>query len=144
MSCITLRCITGKVFAQIPWKATQNKAKMIAYRGYVTLWRRQSVWPFQKRQSVWSKSYMTMGYKNAFLLIFDISYVALKTVTYVMSYTRYASLVKFLLRFELIKAHLSSFRVFSTNLDFLIWAHLGLFWAHIGSFWIYFGSYELI
>ena len=131
MSCITLRCITGNV----PWKTTQNKSKMIAYRGYVTLWGRQNVWP---------KSYIAMGYKNAFLLIFDISYVALKTVTYLMSYTRYASLVKFLLRFELIKAHLSSFRVFSANLGFLIWAHLGLFWAHIGSFWIYFGSYKLI
>ena len=28
--CITLRCITGKVFVQIPWKATQNRSKMIA------------------------------------------------------------------------------------------------------------------
>ena len=30
MSFITLRCITGKVFAQIPQKTTQNKSKMIA------------------------------------------------------------------------------------------------------------------
>ena len=28
--CITLRYITGKVFVQIPWKATQNRSKMIA------------------------------------------------------------------------------------------------------------------
>ena len=47
---------------------------------------------------------MTMGYKNAFFLIFDIYYVALKIIIYVMSYTWYAPLVKFLLRFELIKA----------------------------------------
>ena len=30
MSCITLRCIIGNVFVQIPWKTTQNKSKMIA------------------------------------------------------------------------------------------------------------------
>ena len=47
---------------------------------------------------------MTMGNKNAFFLIFDIYYVALNVVTYVMSYTVYASQVKFLLRLELIKA----------------------------------------
>ena len=29
MSCITLRCITGKVFVQITWKTTQIKSKMI-------------------------------------------------------------------------------------------------------------------
>ena len=61
-----------------------------------------------------------------------------------MSYTLYASLVKFLLRFEIIKAHLSSFRLFSAYLGFLISAHLGLFWARIGSFWIYLGSFEVI
>ena len=60
-------------------------------------------------------------------LIFDIYYVALKIVTYVMSYTGYASLVKILLKFELIKAHLSSFRLFSAYLGWLIWAHIGLF-----------------
>ena len=32
---------------------------------------------------------MTMGYKSAFYLIFDIYYVGLKIVTYVMSYTEY-------------------------------------------------------
>ena len=85
-----------------------------------------------------------MGDKNAFFLIFDIYYVALKIVTYVMSYFGYASLVKILLKFELIKAHLSSFRLFSAYLGFVIWAHLGLFWTHIGSFWIYLGSFELI
>ena len=30
MPCITLCCITGKVFVQILWKTTQNKSKMIA------------------------------------------------------------------------------------------------------------------
>ena len=31
MSCITtFRCITGKVFVQIPWKTTQSRSKMIA------------------------------------------------------------------------------------------------------------------
>ena len=34
MSYITLRYITGKVFAQIPWKTTQNKSKMIAMLTY--------------------------------------------------------------------------------------------------------------
>ena len=77
---------------------------------------------------------MTMGYKNLLFLIFNIYYAALKIVTYVMSYAGYASLVKFLSRFELIKAHMSSFRLFSAYLGFLISAHLGLFWAHIGLF----------
>ena len=68
-----------------------------------------------------------MGYKNAFFLIFDIYYVALKILTYVMSHTGYASLIKFLFRFELIKTHLSSFMLFSVYLGFLVWAHLGVF-----------------
>ena len=54
-----------------------------------------------------------------FFLIFDIYYVALKIVTYIMSYTGYASLAKVLLKFELIKVYLISFRLFS--------AYLGLF-----------------
>ena len=61
-----------------------------------------------------------------------------------MSYTEYASPVNVLLKFELTKAHLSSFRLFSAYLRLLIWAHLGLFWALIGSFWIYLESFELI
>ena len=81
---------------------------------------------------------------KTFPLIFDIYYIALKIVTYVMSYTGYASLVKILVIFELIQAHLSSFRLFSAYLGLLIWAHLGLFWAHTESFWIYLGSFELI
>ena len=60
-------------------------------------------------------------------LIFDIYYVALKIVTYVMYYTVYTSQVQFLLRFELIKVHLSSLKLFSAYLGFLIWAYLGLF-----------------
>ena len=44
-----------------------------------------------------------------------------------MYYTGYASLVKILLKFELIKAHLSSFRLFSAYLGLLIWAYLGQF-----------------
>ena len=83
-----------------------------------------------------------MGHKNGGF--FDIYYVALKMVTYVMPYIGYASLVKNLLKFDLIKAHLSSLRFFSTYLGLLTWAHLGLFWAHIGLFWIYLGSFELI
>ena len=39
---------------------------------------------------------MAVGCKNAFFLIFDIYHFALKIVTYVTSYTGYASLVKFL------------------------------------------------
>ena len=61
-----------------------------------------------------------------------------------MSYTEYASLIKILLKFESIKAGLSSFKLFSAYLGLLIWAHLGLFWAHIGSFWIYLLFFELI
>ena len=60
-----------------------------------------------------------MGHKNVFF-IFDFYYVALKIVTYVVSYTGYASLVKMLLKFELIKADLSSFRLFSAYLGLLI------------------------
>ena len=53
---------------------------------------------------------MKMDHKNVFF-IFEIYYdVAIKIVTYVMLYTGYASLVKILLKFELIKAHFSSFR----------------------------------
>ena len=37
---------------------------------------------------------------------------SLKILTYVMSYTGYVSLVKKLLKFELIKAHLNSLRFF--------------------------------
>ena len=44
-----------------------------------------------------------------------------------MSYTVYTSQVQFLLRFELIKVHLSSLKLFSAYLGFLIWAYLGLF-----------------
>ena len=51
-----------------------------------------------------------------------------------MSYIGYASLVKILLKFDLIKAHLSSFRVFSAYLSLLVWAHLDQFWAHMGHF----------
>ena len=69
---------------------------------------------------------MKMDRKNVFF-IFDIYYLALKIVTYVMSYTEYASLVKILLKLKLIKAHLSLFRLFSVSLDLFIWGHLGLF-----------------
>ena len=118
------------------------------YRGYVTLWGlsfgAKLGAQIERRQTAWSKSYITVGYKNALFLIFDIYYVTLKIVTHGMSYTLYASLVKFLLRFEIIKAHLSSFRLFSAYLGFLISAHLGLFWARIGSLWIYLGYFEVI
>ena len=84
---------------------------------------------------------MTVGYKNAFFLIFDIYYVALKIITYVMSYTWYASLVKFLFRFELIKAHLGSFRLYFRLFRL---SHLSLFWvfsAYLGVLiWAYLGS----
>ena len=40
-----------------------------------------------------------------------------------MSYTEYASLIKILLKFEPIKAGLSSFKLFSAYLGLLIWAH---------------------
>ena len=54
-----------------------------------------------------------------------------------MSYTGYTSLLKILLKFELIKAHLNSFRLFPCYLGLLIWPNLGLFGAHIGSlFWV--------
>ena len=52
---------------------------------------------------------MRKGHKKVFF-IFNIYYVALEIVTYVMHYTGYASLVNILLKFELIKAHLCSFR----------------------------------
>ena len=52
------------------------------------------------------------GVRGCFF-IFDIYYVALKILTYVMSYTEYASLV---FEFDLIKAYLSSFRPFSAYL----------------------------
>ena len=67
-----------------------------------------------------------MGHKNVFF-IFGIYYVVLKIVIYVMSDTGYASLEKILLKFEVIKVHLSSFRLFSTYLGLLIGAHVSLF-----------------
>ena len=84
------------------------------------------------------------GPQKHFFLFFDIYYVAVKIVTYIMSYTGYASLVKILLKFDLMKAHLSLFRHFLAYLGLFIWAHLGPFWAYIGLFWIYLGSFELI
>ena len=60
-----------------------------------------------------------MSHKNAFF-VFDIYYVALKIVTYVMSYIGHTSLVKILLKLDLIKAHLSSFRFFPAYLGLLI------------------------
>ena len=51
---------------------------------------------------------------------------------------------KILLKFGLIKARLSSFRLFSAHLSLVILAHFGSFWAQIGSFWIYLGSIELL
>ena len=69
---------------------------------------------------------MKMDRKNVFF-IFDIYYLALKIVTYVMSYTEYASLVKILLKLKLIKAHLSLLRLFSVYLGLFIWGYLGLF-----------------
>ena len=69
---------------------------------------------------------MKMDRKNVFF-IFDIYYLALKIVTYVMSYTEYASLVKILLKLKLIKAHFSLFRLFSVYLGLFIWGYLGLF-----------------
>ena len=126
----------------------QNCCLQKTYLGYVTLlglsFGAKLGAHIEGRQRAWAKSYMTMGYKNAFFLIFGIYYVALKIVKYVMSYTWYALQVKFLLRFELIKAHWSSFSLFLAYLGFLIWAYLGIFWAHIESFWIYLGSFELI
>ena len=59
--------------------------------------------------------------------IFDIYYVGLKIVTYVMSYTGYAPLVKKLFKCDVIKAHLSSFRLFSGYSGLLMRAHLDLF-----------------
>ena len=61
---------------------------------------------------------MKMGHKSE--LFFDIYYVTLKIVTYGMSYTGYPSLVKILLKFEFIKANLSSFRLFSAYSGLLI------------------------
>ena len=52
--------------------------------------------------------------------IFDIYYVALKIVTYVMSYTEYTLLVKILLKFNLTKAHLNLFKLFISYLDLLM------------------------
>ena len=134
------------------WRSLNLEPKLLSsrnYRGYVTLWGlsfgSKLGAQIEGRQRAWPKSFMTIGDKIAsFFLIFDIYYVTLKIVTYVMSYNRCASLVIFFFRFELIKTHLSSFRLFSAYLGFLIWAHLGLFWAHIGSFWIYLGSFKLI
>ena len=69
-----------------------------------------------REKGVGKKLYENEPQKRFFFLIFDIYYVALKLLIYVMSYTGYASLVKFLLEFELIEAHLSSCRHFSAYL----------------------------
>ena len=78
---------------------------------------------------MWPKSFMKMGYKNVFffrhlLRLFKNRHIV---ITYIMSYTGYVSLVKILLKSELIRAHLSLFRLFSAYLGLLIGAHLGLF-----------------
>ena len=84
-------------------------------------------------QRVWPKSLIKMGHETLFF-IFDIYCVGLKFVTYVMSYTGYAALVNILLKFDLIKPYLNSFRLFSAYLGLLIWAHLGLFWGRMDHF----------
>ena len=107
---------------------------------------------------------MTLGCKNAFFLVFDIYYFALKIVTYVMPCTRYASKKKkkkektcitgkifikiwaHLGSFQLIYtlSHLSSYRpILSSNRVILnifrvFWARLGLF-----RYILFFGSFRL-
>ena len=60
------------------------------------------------------------GPQKRFVFYFRHLLRRFKIVTYVMSYTGYTSLVKILLQFDLIKAHLSSFRLFSAYLGLLI------------------------
>ena len=56
----------------------------------------------------------------------------------------YPSLVKILLKFELIKAHLKSFRFFSPHSGSLIWTQIGLFWIYLRIFWACLGSFRPI
>ena len=62
----------------------------------------------------------SLFHENSNLSIFFKQCFCLKIVAYVISYTGYASLVKILLKFELIKAHLSSFKLFSAYVGLLI------------------------
>ena len=55
--------------------------------------------------------------KRFFFFIFDISYATLKNCKIYHILHWYASLVKILLKFEHIKAHLRSFRLFSAHLQ---------------------------
>ena len=60
-------------------------------------------------QRKWPKSHKSVT--KTFFFSFLHLLRSCKIGTYVMSYTRYASLVKILLKFELIRAHLVSFHV---------------------------------
>ena len=97
-----------------------------------------------RTSEVWPKSFMKMGHWSVFF-IFDIYYVALKIVMYVISYTVYASLIKILLKFEFIKAYLSSFRSILSSYRNIL-NIFKVFWAHLGSFTLIlaFDSFRLI
>ena len=82
-------------------------------------------------KALWKWATKTFFFFRHLLRLFKNRHIV---ITYVMSYTGYVSLVKILLKSELIRAHLSLFRLFSAYLRLLIGAHLGLFSGDIGSF----------
>ena len=113
------------VFQKLAWVIQLGgKSKGVRGRGLIALWKNTP----QKR----------------FFLFFWHLLRHLKNCNICHVLHWYPSLVKILLKFELIKAHLSSFRFFSAHSGLLIWAHLGPFWARIGLFWIYLGSWACL
>ena len=149
MPCITLHCITSKVFVQIGLYLgkcfMKNQAKEVRNDCYVN-------WglsfgaklgaKIKRCQRAWPRNLIKMGHKNAF---FNLNFWHL--LGRFKKCNIYLVLIcitgKILLKLELIKARMSSFRLSSAHLNLMIWVHLGKYWAQIGSFWIYLGSFEL-
>ena len=78
---------------------------------------------------------MKMSHKNVFFFRHLLRHFKNCNICHVLHW--YASLVKILLKFELIKAHLSSFRFFLAHSGLLIWAYLGpleRFYVNLDSF----------
>ena len=124
------------IWVSIPWKTTLNRFKTIApitfeslwneiqncclqenYLGYVVLQGLSFVIKLEEyikgRHRVWSKILMKMGHNNFFFfkLYFRHFLRQFKNRNICHVWQWYASLVKILSKFELIKAHLSSFRL---------------------------------
>ena len=123
----------------------------------------RKTWGFKRLQRARPKDHMKMGYKKRlfFVFIFDIYYVAWKSVKYTMLYTDphhwykcflnlsslrliWGHLCSFQLIYRL--SHLSSFRVVLSSFRIILNV-FRVFWVRSGSFTLilfYLGSFRLV